>query len=204
MDLENSGADYLRKLKGDLEAPARPETTGAHKEHEPDAPERRQSPRYKCQGSAQFCIKGSDIRTWGTLTDISLRGCYIEMMATFPVGATVDLLLELNGVRAEVTGEIRVSYPCLGMGIAFREISDANRARLLEMLRTLAPADLPTEEPHAASPATHLTLPIIINPAAALQTLADFFETHLQLSKEEFVRLLRKSQGIDDSRENRW
>ena len=39
-------------------------------------------------------------------------------------------------------------------------------------------------------------MPIILNPAAALQALADFFEGHTLLSKDEFIRLLRKSQGV--------
>jgi hypothetical protein len=63
----------------------------------------------------------------------------VELMATFPVGAIVDLQLELNGIGAHVKGEVRVSYPCLGMGIAFQEISDENRVRLLEMLRSVSP-----------------------------------------------------------------
>ena len=39
------------------------------------------------------------------------------------MGAIVDLELELNGVRAEVKGEVRVSYPFLGMGVAFRDMT---------------------------------------------------------------------------------
>ena len=62
-------------------------------------------------------------RSWGTLTDLSISGCYIELKATFPVGAILDLDLELNGVRAQVKGEVRVSYPFLGMGVAFREMT---------------------------------------------------------------------------------
>ena len=40
------------------------------------------------------------------------------------------------------------------------------------------------------------SMPIILNPAAALQALADFFEGQTLLSKDEFIRLLRKSQGV--------
>jgi hypothetical protein len=40
------------------------------------------------------------------------------------------------------------------------------------------------------------SMPIILNPAAALQALADFFDGHTLLSKDEFIRLLRKSQGV--------
>ena len=40
------------------------------------------------------------------------------------------------------------------------------------------------------------SMPIILNPAAALQALADFFDGQALLSKDEFIRLLRKSQGV--------
>ena len=210
MGFDSSGADYLRRLKRDehppglpepeTRPPAEPATTGGS--------ERRQSPRYKCAGSAQFRVQGSDVRTWGTLTDISQHGCYVELMSTFPVGANVDLELELNGIRADVKGEVRASYPCLGIGIAFREISDENRLRLLEMLRSLSPADHPgtavISEAHSVSTSPPpAALPIIVNAAAALQALADFFETRALLTKEEFVRILRKSQGLDDFHDNR-
>ena len=39
-------------------------------------------------------------------------------------------------------------------------------------------------------------MPIIVNAAAALQVLAEFFEVHVQMTKDEFVRLLRKNQGL--------
>jgi hypothetical protein len=192
MSFENSGADYLRQLQGNTP-----------REDPPASNERRKNPRYKCEGSAQFRVQGSDVSTWGTLTDISMGGCYVEMMATFPVGATVELVLELNGLRARVVGEIRVSYPCLGMGIAFRQVSDEDQVRLLEMLRALgglAPKADATPGPVATG---HSTLPIIVNAAAALQALAEYFETHNVLSHEDFVRVLRSSQGSDDFRDNR-
>jgi hypothetical protein len=58
-------------------------------------------------------------------------------------------------------------------------------------------------EAQSVSTVTPLALPIIINPAAALQVLAEFFETHPNLTKEDFVRLLRKSQGLDELHDNR-
>jgi PilZ domain len=209
MAFDSSAADYLRRLKGDEHQPGfpRPETRPPAEPATTGGSERRQSPRYKCAGRAQFRVQGSEVRTWGTLTDISQHGCYVELMSTFPVGANVDLELELNGIRADVKGEVRVSYPCLGIGIAFREISDENRMRLLQMLRSLSPTDHPetaaVSEAHSVSTSTPAALPIIVNAAAALQALADFFETRAQLTKEEFVRILRKSQGLDDFHDNR-
>ena len=39
-------------------------------------------------------------------------------------------------------------------------------------------------------------MPLILNPGAALQALADFFDSHALLSKDEFIHLLRRSQGL--------
>ncbi|HST09706.1 MAG TPA: PilZ domain-containing protein [Terriglobales bacterium] len=199
MSFETSGADYLRRLKQDLgQVRPFPESTP-----EPTAPEtagpgeRRRNPRYKCEGSATFRVQGTNVRTWGTFTDLSISGCYIELKATFPVGAIVDLELELNSVRAEVKGEVRVSYPFLGMGVAFRDVTVESRQQIDAMIDTVRPS-IPKAQPAIADEAVAHTssMPIIVNAPAALQVLAEFFEIHVQLSKEEFVRLLRKSQGL--------
>ncbi len=107
--------------------------------------ERCQSPRYKCQGSAEFRVEGSDVRTWGTFTDLSIHACYIEMTATYPVGAAVNLGLEMSGMHVDVKGEVRVRYPFLGIGLAFREIPQDSQQRLQEMVRSLMPAGPPRD-----------------------------------------------------------
>jgi PilZ domain len=195
MDFESSGADYLRRLKQDQEP--FPESSSVPAATESSTPtERRNHPRYKCEGSATFRTQGSDVRTWGTFTDLSLGGCYVELKATFPVGAIIDLELELNGVRAQLKGEVRVSYPFLGMGVAFRNMTPESYGQVQAMIDSVSlsvhqPPVIETESTGHAS-----SLPIIVNAGAALQVLADFFETHGALSKEDFIRLLRKSQGL--------
>jgi hypothetical protein len=198
MSPETSGADYLRRLKrdeeGGLATSAEPVVTLPAAA--PVESERRRSPRYKCEGSAEFRVGGTNVRTWGTFTDLSLNGCYVEMTATFPVGAMVDLGLELQGLRAEVRGEVRVCYPFLGIGIAFREVSDDNRLRLQEMVRSLLPAArVGMSSAAAASVAINTPgSPGVVNPAAALRAVVEFFEARQLLTKEEFLQLLRKSQ----------
>jgi hypothetical protein len=197
MSFETSGADYLRRLREDLEHPhiSQP-STGTPIAAEPDeAPdERRRSPRYKCEGSAEFRVGGSDVRTWGTFTDVSRHGCYVEMTATFPVGSIVDLGLELKGVRAYVSGEVRVSYPLLGMGIAFREVSAEDQQRLEEMIELLNPprAVKRNLEPEAMKP-VGASMPIVLDAGAALRALTEFFDTRGLLTKEDFIRVLRRS-----------
>jgi hypothetical protein len=71
----------------------------------------------------------------------------------------------------------------------------------------LSPTDHPeagaVSEAPSVSSSTPAALPIIVNAPAALQALADFFETRALLTKEEFVHILRKSQGLDDFHDNR-
>ena len=131
-----------------------------------------------------------------------MHGCYIEMTATYPVGSVVNPGLALNGLHLDVKGELRVSYPFLRIGVAFRDVSDQSVARLREMVRSLLPAahlgssatgkavnQPPTPTPSAPS------LPMIVNPTAALQAMVDFFEVRHTSTQEEFVQLIRKSQS---------
>jgi hypothetical protein len=131
---ENDGAQYLARLKM-LARTTSPSASAPVPESAPGqgsglSQERRHSPRYKCEGSVEFRLANSDVRTWGTVTDISELGCYVEMMATSPVGSVVDMVVEVNGIRAQVRGEVRTCYPCLGMGIAFTEVEPQQKAHL--------------------------------------------------------------------------
>ena len=196
MSMENSGADYLRRLKQSLEQQPRtyaePASALAPADSEP--PERRRNPRYKCEGSATFRVPDGNVRSLGTFTDLSISGCYVELKATFPVGEKLEL--ELNGVRVHLKGEVRVSYPFLGMGVAFREMTTEQHMLVEAMIDSVRPAPLRATQSLPDNPVHPVSMPIILSPAAALQALADFFDGHALLSKDEFIRLLRKSQGL--------
>jgi hypothetical protein len=163
--------------------------------------EKRRSPRYKCEGSVQIREQGCDVHTWATFTDVSLHGCYVEAQATYPVATVLHLKLDANGERVETKGSVRVSYPYLGMGIAFTEMSDENRLRLRAMLATVSKPFL-TMGPGIASSLPAVApleaLPPISDPVAALKALMAFFESRQMLMREDFVRVLRKSQGAGD------
>ena len=216
-DEENAGAAYLAALKKST-----PQAGGAAAARAPIPPfaaeknvvvaagnavspvdERRKSPRYRCQGSARLREIVSGISTWATFTDISLHGCYVEAMATFRMGAKLRLTIEVNGFRVECNGEVKVVYPNLGMGIAFTTMSDPDRERLRELLRSLSrPSVILAVRPEvtaatvtegrlsATNPATTIT-----NPGAALRAVMNFFDERHILSREEFFRILRKSQS---------
>ena len=223
-DENDAGAAYLAALKRSTAGPP----TGAAAARAPDsaappAPpaekgvslgrtgpvaEKRKSPRYRCEGSAQLREISSGAAMWATFSDISLHGCYMEAAAGYPVGSGVALSIEVNGFRVQATGEVRASYPGLGMGISFSKISDEDRERLRALVRSLSqpsaivrasvaesvpPSQQTDLVPGPANP--DLANPGLANPGAALQAITKFFEDRHVLGREEFLRILRKTQG---------
>jgi PilZ domain len=158
---------------------------------------KRRAPRYKCEGSVEIRGDGCDVRTWATFTDISLHGCYVEAQATYPAGTILNMKLEANGIRVETRGNVRVNYPYLGMGIAFVAMTNEDVQRLRQMLATISRGaaivgpGIPSNLPSTSSLGT---VPEVSNPAAAIQELIEFFEGRQMLMREDFLRILQKSQ----------
>jgi len=206
----NDGTAYLRALKhatssqsGAAAAPAREtdrliENASTVESGESfQGSEKRRSPRYKCEGSAEVREQGCDVRTWASFTDISLHGCYVEAQATYPAGTLLHMKLEANGIRVETKGKVRISYPYLGMGIAFEEISEENVGRLKQLLASLSrPCVIMGPGVNSPHPSTGPmeALPPITNPEAAIRALIEFFEIHQILVRDDFLKLLKKGQ----------
>jgi len=204
MALKRSGGDAARAAAPARERDSGTETGGSGSAQsgaaEPSyhGPEKRRTPRYKCEGSVEMRESSCSVHTWATFTDISLHGCYVEAQATYPVGTVLQLKLEANGVRVDCTGNVRVNYPYLGMGIAFVNMTEENEARLRDMLSTvLRPSvimgpgiasSLPAGGPLEA-------VPLISDPTAAIQALMEFFENRQMLMRDDFLRILRQSQS---------
>ncbi len=163
--------------------------------------EKRRSPRYRCEGSAEIREDGREVRTWATFTDISLHGCYLEAQATYPSGTVLHMKLEANGIVVESKGIVRVTYPYLGMGIAFDGISEENQALLRRLLATISRPcvvmgpGIASSLPSISTPLK--SVPTIANPQAAIQDLIEFFESRQMLMREDFLRILRKSQPTE-------
>jgi hypothetical protein len=209
----NDGVSYLRALQrsslpqeGTAAAPARetspaphsgPEGAFGNAREQFQGADKRRSTRYKCDGSAEIREDGCDVQTFAAFTDVSLHGCYVEAQATYPVGTVLHLKLDANGVRVESKGIVRVSYPYLGMGIAFAEVAEETRERLKQMLGSIArPTAImePGMAPSLPARGSMDALPPIADPRAAVEALTEFFENRQMLMREDFLRILRKSQ----------
>ena len=165
--------------------------------------EKRRSARYKCEGSVELCEVGCDVYTQASFTDISVHGCYVEAQATYPVGTSLHMKLQVNDSQIEASGTVRVNYPYQGMGIAFVEMTDENRTLLRELIKSLMrPARLIEAGVGSLPPArgSSETAPSVSDPAAAIRALVEFFEHRKIVTREDFLRVLRHSQETSAKR----
>jgi hypothetical protein len=191
------GVNYLRRLKENVaegappDAAARGGGTAAAAATAIEWKERRQSPRLRCSGSAEFRAEGSDVRMWGTLTDVSLHGCYVEMNTTFPVGTKVDLVLKSFGIRIHAPGTVRASYPFLGMGIGFAEIEPDQHLQLKQLVAALTGRSAVSNIGSVRENGMKDTL-ASADPRAFLDEITEFFRTNRLLSRNEFHQIAKR------------
>jgi len=210
-DKNDAGAAYLASLRQSsgphaatpARAPEDPRSADAHGEVAPPRDptrgkaDQRKSPRYKCTGSGRIQEIGSTVATWATLADISMHGCYVETAAPLRVGAALSLKLDANGFRVEATGEVRVIYSGLGMGISFSHMSGEDRGRLRDLVRSISPPSVILSSqpaPHVPSTLQSDALPAVANPGATVQAIFKFFQDRHVMGREEFLTILRKNQ----------
>ncbi|HLJ27430.1 MAG TPA: PilZ domain-containing protein [Candidatus Angelobacter sp.] len=98
---------------------------------------KRKHERYACSGSASIKTAGSTFALHGEIKDISEGGVYVELTAPMAVNTEVTLGLKIEGAWIEFAGTVRTSYPLVGMGVAFRQLTPANREKLTALLGKL-------------------------------------------------------------------
>jgi hypothetical protein len=99
------------------------------------AGERRFFQRRACRIETEVWIPGSSVRLPGRVTDISLSGCYVDILAPLPIDTMVELGLTAGDTTLRISGKVRSSHLGLGMGVAFMRMSPGD----FEKLRKLAP-----------------------------------------------------------------
>jgi PilZ domain len=70
-------------------------------------------------------------------TDISGRGCYVEMLIPFPLGRVLNVSFWLESEKIHTPAIVRASDPGVGMGIEFTALAEATQERLQQELEKL-------------------------------------------------------------------
>ena len=135
---------------------------------------------------------------WASFSDVRLHGCSMEAQAPYPAGTKLAMQLEASDAQLEAKGNVSVSYPYLGMGVAFVEMSEENVGRLHRLLATISrPTAImgPGLASSLSASGPWDAVPRIADPGAALPALTEFFASRQMLVREDFLRLLRTSQS---------
>ena len=92
--------------------------------------ERRLAPRCVCKGSSFIHQSQTRFPLGAAVTDISLSGCYAELLTTLPLGTKVELMLQVADITVKCAARVRTTHPGVGMGLEFEKMSEANRRAL--------------------------------------------------------------------------
>ncbi len=150
-------------------------------------PERRRHPRYKCTGSVEIRISGTQLTTWAKVSDVCLGGCYAELTSPFPVATALELTVNVADERVHTKGVVRSHHPGFGMGIQFDATAPEQQAKLQRAVEVLS-GKLPPAPPQPK------VVPIGTRPmpAGPLEAIVKWFGTHENLSRTEFLQLIEK------------
>ncbi|HUI73802.1 MAG TPA: PilZ domain-containing protein [Candidatus Acidoferrum sp.] len=84
--------------------------------------ERRRSPRYPFIANAEVTEAQSQARMQTRVSEISLYGCYFDMVNPLPDGTVVHVKIFCDDGFFEADGTVIYSQPNFGMGVTFREV----------------------------------------------------------------------------------
>jgi len=105
------------------------------------SPERRKHPRFNVSVGVEVHAEGSEIPIRCTTSDISLGGCYIENMYTYPVGTRLELKLQLEDTLL-ILAKVVTCYPQVGNGIQFEKMLPEDLGQLRAFLDRIAKREL--------------------------------------------------------------
>jgi hypothetical protein len=89
--------------------------------------ERRRTPRYIFIASAELYEEKSDVRVSTRVSELSLHGCYLDMMNPFPTGTIVRLKIVAAEMTLETRAKVVYSTQNVGAGVAFLDVEPKNQ-----------------------------------------------------------------------------
>ncbi|MGH9745987.1 MAG: PilZ domain-containing protein [Candidatus Acidiferrales bacterium] len=81
-------------------------------------------PRYSFIAQVQLVEPTSDTKIDGRVSEISSKGCYIDVPITLPAGTLITLKILRDQGTFATNGKIIYVQEGMGMGVAFLEIAD--------------------------------------------------------------------------------
>lgn len=86
-------------------------------------PEKRRTPRYPFIAVAEITDAASGEQLNSQVAELSLNGCYVDMLNTLPVDGKVTVKIFADSECFEATAVVIYAHQGLGMGLAFQDVS---------------------------------------------------------------------------------
>jgi hypothetical protein len=93
--------------------------------------ERRSVPRYSLIATVEIVEPASDTHFPGRISEISRKGCYVDMLNPLPVGTLVRLHISRDKGAFSTRGKIIYTQEGMGMGVVFVD-PPADQVKILE------------------------------------------------------------------------
>jgi hypothetical protein len=105
--------------------------------------DRRRTPRYPFVANAEVNETSSQTRIFARVSEISMNGCYLDMINPLPVGTEIFVKIFTETDFFESAATVMYSQPNLGVGLMFHDVSrhflPSLQKWLLEAMRAAAP-----------------------------------------------------------------
>ena len=101
--------------------------------------EKRRTPRYIFFAAAELLEEKSDVRVASRVSELSLHGCYLDMMNPFPTDTAILLKIWTDeNTVFQAKSSIIYSQPNMGAGVKFVDVDEKNLAVLQHWLEQAA------------------------------------------------------------------
>lgn len=154
--------------------------------------DRRRDPRAMVNLDAEIQESATGARSKGRVTDLGLGGCYVDMMAVFPLGARVIVRMAREGEIFQADADVKYSKQGLGMGLAFTELTEEKQSQLIGWANEIS-VKKPAESPERTIPLSNSR--VVTGGAfepGALQLLIKILTRKGMLTQAEVEQILRE------------
>lgn len=100
--------------------------------------EKREVPRFYFIATVSIVEPVSEVRISGRVSEISRKGCYVDVLNTLPVGTAIQLIVSRDQGSFYSRGRIIYVQEGIGMGIAFVDMPDEQLKILDSWLKELS------------------------------------------------------------------
>jgi hypothetical protein len=141
---DSSAGDGEPRTVAQQDAPAQSEPELEQREDAASGPEeasganRREFPRFPCEGRAQICLPFGGLLLNGRIIDISVAGCLVQASRIMlEAGTEVEVYFETKLYKFKVDGHIARLIPGKGVGVMFHDPSARVSFQIRELISEL-------------------------------------------------------------------